>query len=140
MTVKLGWPYFTLKNNGAQLEFEWQGAGVMEFHIDRCVSATLRPQGQDRAAQLVFQFNFAEPNAADLFETRIDVPEQNLRETERFLAILRSDHEVPDRSHPETDDSGLERVPSGDGWFVSDAGPASEELFREVLARANESS
>lgn len=139
MTVKLGWPYFTLKNNGAQLEFEWQGAGVMEFHIDRCVSAALRPQGHDRAVQLVFQFSTAKPNASDLVVTRIDVPEQNLRDTERFLAVLRRDHEVPDLSQVETDDSGLKRVPIGDGWFVSDAGPASEELFREVLARANES-
>ncbi|MFC9605933.1 hypothetical protein ACFTTN_20995 [Streptomyces niveus] len=138
--MKLGWPYFTLKNNGGQLEFEWQGAGVMEFHIDRCVSAALRPQGHDRAVQLVFQFNIAEPNASDLVETRIDVPAQNVRETERFLAVLRRDHKVPDRSHVETDDSGLERVPNSDGWLVSDAGPASEELFREVLARANESS
>ncbi|MBT2405030.1 MULTISPECIES: hypothetical protein [unclassified Streptomyces] len=134
--MRLGWPYFTLKYNGAQLEFEWQGACLIEVHVHRCVSAGLHPPGPDGTGQLVFQFSGAESGSSDLIETHIDVPAQSLPETERFLAMLRHDHGVPGRSQGEAEDTELKRVPRGDGWLVSDAGPASEELFRDVMARA----
>ncbi|MFV0127183.1 hypothetical protein ACLGI4_05630 [Streptomyces sp. HMX112] len=134
--MKLRWPGFLLECADGLLGFVWHGFCHIEVRVDRCTAATARPQGPDGSGQLVFQFRDAEAGRPDLIVVRVDVPAQSAREAERFLALLRHDHAVPDRPSEPADDAGLERVPlDGPEWLAAPASPVSEELFRDVMAR-----
>lgn len=137
MTLRLEWPGFRLVHDEGVLGLRWPGAADLEVKAERCVEASLRPRsGDGSSGQLVFRFRSAPSETADLIVVRVGVPAAHVQGVEQLIQQLRHAYGVPDRQADEDDTADLVRVPAGaHGWVLAPVGPASEELFDEVMDR-----
>nr|WP_202538660.1 hypothetical protein [Streptomyces sp. SID8379] len=130
------WPGFELVLNEGVLGLRWTDAADLEVKTERCVEASLRPRSGDGSGQLVFRFRSASSEAGDLIVLRVGVPAAHVRGTEELLDLLRREHGVPERQAEEDEAADISRVPSDTReWVLAPTGPASEELFVEVMER-----
>lgn len=121
------------------MDFVWEGLGVFDAKLERCVAATFHSPGPDSGCQMIFRFLFSAGGDAqerqDLVVVRVDAPAGQAREAQMFMDALWRQFGVPEQPEERSDDAELERVPDAPGWIVAPAGPASEELFEHVMAR-----
>ncbi|MFE0191967.1 hypothetical protein [Streptomyces sp. NPDC058989] len=136
MILRLEWPGFHLVYDEGVLGLRWSDAADLEVKADRCIEASMRPVSGEGSCQLVFRFKTAPSDATDLIVVRVDVPAAHVQGTEQLIQWLRHEHGVPDRQADEDQAAELVRIPVGaDGWILAPTGPASEELFDEVMDR-----
>ncbi|WP_432002542.1 hypothetical protein [Streptomyces sioyaensis] len=136
MILRLEWPGFQLDYDEGVLGLSWSDAAVLEVKAERCIEASLRPKSDDGSCELAFRFKSAPSDATDLIVARIGVPAAHVQGTEQLIHRLRREHGVPDRQADEDAAAELVRIPVGaDGWVLAPTGPASEELFDEVMDR-----
>ncbi|WP_327672192.1 MULTISPECIES: hypothetical protein [unclassified Streptomyces] len=136
MTQRLEWPEFRLEYGEGILQLNWSGAAVLEVKAERCIEASLRPISGDGSGQLAFRFRSASSDTTDGIVVRVGVPPAHLQSADALVQRLRREHGVPDRRADEEEAGELARVPAGaPGWVLAPAGPASEELFDEVMDR-----
>jgi hypothetical protein len=135
--VKLDWPEFQLEcADDGLLTFGWRRFGKIISRVRHCASVRLVPQGADGACQWIFQLRHPEPPTPGLVVVRVDVPPDRVREAEDYTELLRRRFGIPERLDDAEEDAGLERVPvNSHDWIVAPASEASEELFRDVMAR-----
>jgi hypothetical protein len=135
--LDLAWPGFQVSyEDHHRLKFSWTGTGLAEFEAECCAEASLRPRSADGSGQLVFRFRGAQSDAADLTVLRVGVPAAHVQDAGQLVQRLRREHGVPDRQDDEDEAAELARVPAEtDGWVLAPTGPASEELYDEVMER-----
>ncbi len=135
MTLRLEWPGFQLVHDEGILGLYWTDAAEMHVKAERCVEASLRVTSGDGSVQLTFRFRNAPSPTTDLIVVRIGVPAVHVQDAERLVQLLRREYGVRDRQGD--DESGeLSRVPAlPDTWVLAPTGPASEDLFEEVMDR-----
>ncbi|WP_171163998.1 hypothetical protein [Streptomyces sp. I05A-00742] len=136
MTLRLEWPGFRLVYEEGVLGLRWSDAADLWVKAERCVEASMRATSADGSGQLAFRFGSAPSDATDLIVVRAGVPADHVQDAEQLVQRLRREHGVPDRRADEDETAELARVPVGtDGWVLAPTGPASEELFDEVMER-----
>lgn len=135
--MKLDWPDFQLDcATDGSLTFTWSRFCSIASKTRHCAYVRLVPQGSDGAYQWIFQLRAPQRPTPGLVVVRIDVPPERVREAEEYTELLRERFTLPDRPDDSSEDAVLERVPpNARGWIVAPAGAASEELFRDVMAR-----
>jgi hypothetical protein len=135
--VRLQWQDFRLDcDSDGQLVFEWPKFCRIASHARLCASVRLVPQGAGGAGQWIFQLRSPERRTPGLVVVRVDVPPDLLREAEEYTELLRRHFGIPDHQDEAAEDAELGRVPvESREWIVAPAGEASEELFRDVMAR-----
>ncbi|MEU8139861.1 hypothetical protein [Streptodolium elevatio] len=135
MTLHLQWPGFQLDYCEGTLQLRWPAAVIMDAKAERCAAASLRSRSEDGSGQLTLRFKSAAPETTDLIAVRVDVPVGHVGRVEGLVELLRREHGVPDRPGDE-ETSDLVRIPAEEAdWLVAPTGPASEQLFDEVMDR-----
>ncbi|PJM94416.1 hypothetical protein [Streptomyces sp. CB01373] len=136
MILRLEWPGFQLVYDEGVLGLRWSRAADLEVKAELCIEASLRPKSGDGLCQLVLRFKSAPSDATDLIVVRVGVPATHVQSVEQLIQRLRREHDVPDRQADEVETDEFVRAPMGtDGWVLAPTGPASEELFGEVMDR-----
>ncbi|MFJ9855370.1 hypothetical protein [Streptomyces sp. NPDC101150] len=136
MILRLEWPGFLLVYDEGVLGLTWSDAAALEVKAERCIEASLRPTSGEGSSQLVFRFRSAPSDATGLIVVRVGVPAAHVQGAEQLIQRLRREHGVPDRQAEEAETAELARVPAAaEGWVLAPTGPASEELFDEVMSR-----
>ncbi|MFD0023851.1 hypothetical protein [Streptomyces sp. NPDC058382] len=136
MTLRLEWPGFRLVYDEGILGLLWSHAVDLNIKAERCIEASLRPKPGDGSCQMAFRFKSSAFDATDLIVVRVGVPAAHVQSAEQLIQRLRREYGVPDRQGEEDETAELGRVPAGaGGWVLSPTGPASEELFDQVMDR-----
>ncbi|MFF4156462.1 hypothetical protein [Streptomyces sp. NPDC001678] len=136
MIHRLEWRGFQLVYDEGILELVWSGVATLAIKAERCIEASLHSKPGDGSGLLAFRFKSTSSDATDLIVVQVGVPAAHVQSAEQLTQRLRREHGIPDRQADEDETAELARIPAGtDGWVLAPTGPASEELFDEIMNR-----